>query len=46
MTRTSHKAHPTKAFPVYCLEWASDEVVVLGGGGGVSKSGIENQIVR
>ncbi|KAI9635934.1 WD40-repeat-containing domain protein [Dioszegia hungarica] len=44
MTRTSHKAHPTPAFPVYCLDWADDEVVIMGGGGGASRSGIENKL--
>jgi hypothetical protein len=46
MTRTSHKAHPTPQFPVYCLDWADDEALILGGGGGATKSGIENKIVR
>lgn len=44
MTRTTHKAHATPGFPVYCLGWADDETVLLGGGGGASKSGIENKI--
>lgn len=45
MTRTSHKAHPTPQFPVYCLDWADDEVLILGGGGGATKSGIHNKLV-
>ncbi|KAK1926221.1 quinon protein alcohol dehydrogenase-like superfamily [Papiliotrema laurentii] len=44
MTRTSHKAHPTPQFPVYCLDWADDEVLILGGGGGATKSGIHNKL--
>ena len=46
MTRTTHKAHPTPGFPVYCMDWADDQTVLLGGGGGASRSGIENKIVR
>lgn len=46
MTRTTHKAHPTPGFPVYCMDWADNETVLLGGGGGASRSGIENKIVR
>lgn len=46
MTRTTHKAHPTPAFPVYCLDWADDETLILGGGGGASRSGISNMLVR
>ena len=45
MTRTSHKAHPTPQFPVYAVDWADDETVILAGGGGATKSGIENKIV-
>lgn len=45
MTRTSHKAHPTPAFPVYCIDWADDETIILGGGGGATKSGIHNKLV-
>ncbi|WVR03459.1 hypothetical protein IAU60_000450 [Kwoniella sp. DSM 27419] len=44
MTRTSHHPHPTPSFPVYCLEWASDDTLVLGGGGGASRSGIQNKL--
>ena len=46
MTRTTHKAHPTPSFPVYCLDWADDETLILGGGGGASRSGISNMLVR
>lgn len=45
MTRTSHRPHPTPAFPVYCLDWADDEIVIMGGGGGAGRSGIKNQLV-
>lgn len=45
MTRTQHYCHPTKAFPVYCLDWPEDGVVLLGGGGGASRSGIANKFV-
>lgn len=45
MTRTQHYMHPTKSFPVYCLDWISDDVVLLGGGGGASRSGIKNMLV-
>ncbi|ORY34349.1 quinon protein alcohol dehydrogenase-like superfamily [Naematelia encephala] len=44
MTRTSHHPHPTPAFPVYALDWADDETLILAGGGGASRSGIENKI--
>jgi prolactin regulatory element-binding protein len=46
MTRTSHKAHPTPQFPVYAVDWADEETLILAGGGGATKSGIENKIVR
>lgn len=45
MTRTQHYAHPTKSFPVYCLDWTDDDTVLLGGGGGATKSGIANKFV-
>lgn len=45
MTRTQHYAHPTKSFPVYCLDWTNDDTVLLGGGGGATKSGIANKFV-
>ncbi|WWC58074.1 uncharacterized protein I303_100609 [Kwoniella dejecticola CBS 10117] len=44
MTRTSHHPHPTPSFPVYCLDWADDETLILGGGGGASRSGIKNKL--
>jgi len=45
MTRTQHYSHPTKSFPVYCLDWTEDRTVLLGGGGGASRSGIANKFV-
>jgi hypothetical protein len=32
-------------FPVYALGFMSDRVVVLGGGGGSSRSGVRNRLV-
>jgi hypothetical protein len=46
MTRTSHKEHPTLGYPVYCLDWVTDDTLILGGGGGASRSGIDNKLVR
>ena len=45
MTRTQHYSHATTAFPVYCLDWTADTTVLLGGGGGASRSGIINKLV-
>ena len=45
MTRTSHKAHPTPAFPVYAVDWTDDDTLILAGGGGATKSGIKNKLV-
>ncbi|CAK9784572.1 WD40 repeat-like protein [Cutaneotrichosporon oleaginosum] len=44
MTRTQHQLHPTKSFPVYCLDWTDDSTLLLGGGGGATKSGIGNKL--
>ncbi|KIR30045.1 prolactin regulatory element-binding protein [Cryptococcus deuterogattii 99/473] len=44
MTRTAHHPHPTPSFPVYCLDWADDAKLVLGGGGGATRSGIQNKL--
>lgn len=46
MTRTKHYSHATAAFPVYCLDWTDDATVLMGGGGGASRSGITNKLVR
>ncbi|AFR98067.1 prolactin regulatory element-binding protein [Cryptococcus neoformans C23] len=44
MTRTAHHPHPTPSFPVYCLDWADDAKLILGGGGGATRSGIQNKL--
>ena len=44
--RTKHAAHPLPAFPVYSCAFVSPNEVVLGGGGGQSRSGIKNKLVR
>jgi hypothetical protein len=46
MTRTAHYPHPTPAYPVYALDWVSDDTLLLAGGGGATKSGIDNKLVR
>jgi hypothetical protein len=45
MTRTAHHSHPTPAFPVYTADWVADDKLILGGGGGASRSGIKNKLV-
>ncbi|KDQ21055.1 hypothetical protein BOTBODRAFT_27067 [Botryobasidium botryosum FD-172 SS1] len=42
--RTEHNLHSLPAFPVYALGFTSDTRLVLGGGGGTSKSGIKNKL--
>lgn len=44
--RTRHTAHSFSAFPVYSSTFLSNDLLVLGGGGGSGKSGIKNRIVR
>jgi prolactin regulatory element-binding protein len=44
--RAKHTSHPLKAFPVYSIAFISDNQVILGGGGGSSRAGIKNKIVR
>ncbi|KZT62889.1 WD40 repeat-like protein [Calocera cornea HHB12733] len=44
MTRTEHTLHALPAFPVYSLAFVSDDRLVVGGGGGASRSGIKNQL--
>lgn len=44
--RTQHTAHSLPAFPVYSSAFVSPNEFVLGGGGGQSKTGIKNKIVR
>lgn len=45
MTRTAHHSHATPAFPVYTADWIADDKLILGGGGGASRSGIKNKLV-
>ncbi|KIJ56638.1 hypothetical protein M422DRAFT_22792 [Sphaerobolus stellatus SS14] len=42
--RTRHTSHPLAAFPVYTSTFLSDDLLVLGGGGGFGKSGVKNRI--
>ena len=44
--RAQHTSHPLKAFPVYSIAFISDNEVILGGGGGSSRAGIKNKMVR
>lgn len=44
--RAKHTSHPLKAFPVYSIAFISDNEVILGGGGGSSRAGIKNKMVR
>jgi hypothetical protein len=44
--RARHTAHSTPTFPVYTAVFLSPEELVLGGGGGASKTGIKNKLVR
>ena len=43
--RTKHASHPLPAFPVYSSAFISEHELVLGGGGGQSKTGIKNKLV-
>jgi len=43
--RVQHTAHAFPAFPVYSSSFASDNKLILGGGGGAAKSGIKNKLV-
>ena len=43
--RTQHTTHQLPAFPVYCSAWISEDKLVLGGGGGASKTGVKNKLV-
>lgn len=43
--RTQHTTHQLPAFPVYCSAWISEDRLVLGGGGGASKTGVKNKLV-
>ncbi|KAF9263559.1 WD40 repeat-like protein [Marasmius fiardii PR-910] len=42
--RLEHKTHVLDKFPVYSSTFISDNQIVLGGGGGASKSGIKNKL--
>ncbi|KAI0698637.1 WD40 repeat-like protein [Cytidiella melzeri] len=42
--RVQHKAFPLAGFPVYSSAFVSDNELVLGGGGGQSKTGIKNKL--
>ena len=44
--RARHTAHSTPTFPVYSAAFLSPSELVLGGGGGASKTGIKNKLVR
>ncbi|PPQ65220.1 hypothetical protein CVT26_000197 [Gymnopilus dilepis] len=42
--RPRHTQHPLPSFPVYSCAFLSPNEVVLGGGGGASRSGIKNKL--
>ncbi|KAF8165170.1 WD40-repeat-containing domain protein [Crassisporium funariophilum] len=42
--RPKHKSHTLPAFPVYSCAFLTPNQLVLGGGGGASKSGIKNKL--
>lgn len=44
--RVQHTSHSLPAFPVYSCAFVSPDELVLGGGGGQSRSGIKNKLVR
>jgi len=44
--RARHTAHSTPNFPVYSAAFLSPGELILGGGGGASKTGIKNKLVR
>jgi len=44
--RARHTAHSTPNFPVYSAAFLSPTELILGGGGGASKTGIKNKLVR
>lgn len=43
--RAQHTAHPLPAYPVYSCTFIADDLLVAGGGGGASRSGIKNKLV-
>ncbi|CAE6395950.1 unnamed protein product, partial [Rhizoctonia solani] len=42
--RTQHALHTLKAFPVYSLGFVKNDKLLLGGGGGATRSGIKNKL--
>ncbi|KZP24521.1 WD40 repeat-like protein [Athelia psychrophila] len=42
--RAQHTAHSLPAFPVYSAAFLSNNELILGGGGGASRSGIKNKL--
>jgi hypothetical protein len=44
--RTQHTAHTIESFPINCAAFLSPTELVLGGGGGNSRSGVKNRLVR
>ena len=42
---TQHALHTLPAFPVYSLGFITDDKLLLGGGGGATRSGIKNKLV-
>ncbi|KAH0840085.1 WD40 repeat-like protein [Lanmaoa asiatica] len=42
--RAQHTAHPLTAFPVYSCAFIADDQVIVGGGGGASRTGIKNKL--
>ncbi|KAG9127840.1 hypothetical protein FRC07_008483 [Ceratobasidium sp. 392] len=42
--RTQHALHTLQAFPVYSLGFINDEKLLVGGGGGATRSGIKNKL--
>ena len=44
--RPHHSSHSFPSFPIYSAVFLSEDLLVLGGGGGASKTGIKNELVR
>lgn len=44
--RPRHTQHPLPAFPVHSATFVAPNKLVVGGGGGSSRSGIKNKLVR
>ncbi|CAE6469429.1 unnamed protein product [Rhizoctonia solani] len=42
--RTQHALHTLQAFPVYSLGFIKDNKLLLGGGGGATRSGVKNRL--